>query len=76
MPFTRNVEIGRVALVNYGPDYGKLVVISDVLDHKRALVDGLDQLRRVERSAPSDNSPPSFLHELCRHMQHSQSRRH
>jgi large subunit ribosomal protein L14e len=24
--FRRFVEIGRVALVNYGPDYGKLVV--------------------------------------------------
>merc|ERR1712137_1426419 len=41
MPFTRNVEIGRLAMVNYGPDYGKLVVITDVLDHP-------DQLRRVE----------------------------
>uniref|UniRef100_A0A061S9L7 Large subunit ribosomal protein L14e n=1 Tax=Tetraselmis sp. GSL018 TaxID=582737 RepID=A0A061S9L7_9CHLO len=48
MPFTRNVEIGRLALVNYGPDYGKVVVISDVLDHHRALVDHPDQLRRVE----------------------------
>mmetsp|Transcript_32136 Transcript_32136/g.91165 ORF Transcript_32136/g.91165 Transcript_32136/m.91165 type:complete len:131 (+) Transcript_32136:89-481(+) len=48
MPFTRNVQIGRVALVNYGPDFGKLVVITDVLDHHRALVDFPDQLRRVE----------------------------
>merc|ERR1712137_1056032 len=48
MPFTRNVEIGRLAMVNYGPDYGKLVVITDVLDHHRALVDHPDQLRRVE----------------------------
>ncbi len=49
MPFTRNVEIGRLAMVNFGPDYGKLVVITDVLDHHRALVDMPDQLRRVER---------------------------
>merc|ERR1712137_519013 len=48
MPFTRNVEIGRLAMVNYGPDYGKLVVITDVLVHHRALVDHPDQLRRVE----------------------------
>ncbi|PHU22268.1 60S ribosomal protein L14-1 [Capsicum chinense] len=27
MPFKRFVEIGRVALVNYGKDYGKLAVI-------------------------------------------------
>lgn len=32
MPFKRTVEIGRVAMVNYGSDYGKLYVISDVLD--------------------------------------------
>lgn len=35
MPFKRYVEIGRVALVNYGPDCGKLVVISDVVDQNR-----------------------------------------
>lgn len=35
MPFTRYVEIGRVALINYGPEYGKLVVISDVVDQNR-----------------------------------------
>lgn len=35
MPFQRNVEIGRVALVNFGEDCGKLVVISDVVDQNR-----------------------------------------
>ena len=35
MPFKRYVEIGRVALINYGPDCGKLVVISDVVDQNR-----------------------------------------
>jgi len=35
MPFKRYVEIGRVALVNYGEDYGTLVVISDVVDQNR-----------------------------------------
>ena len=39
MPFRRYVEIGRVALVNYGPDYGKLVAILDVVDQICALVD-------------------------------------
>ena len=34
-PFKRFVEIGRVALVNYGKDYGKLVVIVDVIDQTR-----------------------------------------
>ena len=35
MPFQRYVEIGRVAMVNYGPEYGKLVVISDVVDQNK-----------------------------------------
>ena len=38
MPFKRYVEIGRIALVNYGPDCGKLVVISDVVDQNRVSV--------------------------------------
>jgi ribosomal protein L14E/L6E/L27E len=29
------VETGRVALINYGPDYGKWVVILDVVDQNR-----------------------------------------
>ncbi|KAG5603284.1 hypothetical protein H5410_034654 [Solanum commersonii] len=45
MPFKRFVEIGRVALVNYGKDYGKLVVIVDVIDQNRALVDSPDMVR-------------------------------
>lgn len=32
------VEIGRVALVNYGEDYGKLVVITDVIDQNRVSI--------------------------------------
>ena len=35
MPFDRYVEIGRVALVNFGPEAGKLVVITDVVDANR-----------------------------------------
>ncbi|KAK8694021.1 hypothetical protein V6N13_071585 [Hibiscus sabdariffa] len=45
MPFKRYVEIGRVALVNYGKDHGKLVVIVDVVDQNRALVDAPDMVR-------------------------------
>ena len=36
---TRYVEIGRVVYINYGPELGKLAVIVDVVDGKRALVD-------------------------------------
>ncbi|KAM1003770.1 hypothetical protein EV1_004005 [Malus domestica] len=45
MPFKRYVEIGRVALVNYGKDYSRLVVIVDVIDQNRALVDAPDMVR-------------------------------
>lgn len=38
MPFKRYVEIGRVAMVNYGEEYGRLVVITDVLDQNRVRV--------------------------------------
>jgi large subunit ribosomal protein L14e len=35
MGFTRFVEVGRVALINYGPDAGKLCVILEIVDQKR-----------------------------------------
>ncbi|KAJ3291359.1 hypothetical protein HK104_006154 [Borealophlyctis nickersoniae] len=38
--FTRFVEVGRVVLVTYGPDAGKLAVITDIIDHSRVMVDG------------------------------------
>lgn len=34
------VEIGRVAVIDFGADAGKLVTIVDVIDQNRALVDG------------------------------------
>ena len=40
MPYKRFVELGRVALVSYGPDKGKLCTIIDVIDENRVLVDG------------------------------------
>ncbi|XP_020250851.1 heat shock cognate protein HSP 90-beta-like [Asparagus officinalis] len=45
MPFKRYVEIGRVVLVNYGKDYGRLVVIVNVLDQNRSLVDAPNMVR-------------------------------
>lgn len=35
MLFKRFVQIGRVVLINYGPDQGKLATIIDVLDGAR-----------------------------------------
>ncbi|KAL1294682.1 hypothetical protein HN51_055474 [Arachis hypogaea] len=45
MPFKRFIEIGRVALINYGKEHGRLVVIVDVIDQNRALVDAPDMVR-------------------------------
>jgi large subunit ribosomal protein L14e len=38
--FKRFVEPGRLALVTYGPEAGKMVTIVDVIDHKRVVIDG------------------------------------
>ncbi|KAI8098404.1 ribosomal protein L14-domain-containing protein [Gilbertella persicaria] len=38
--FKRQVEVGRVVLINNGADAGKLAVIVDIIDHNRALIDG------------------------------------
>jgi large subunit ribosomal protein L14e len=40
MTFSKFVQVGRVVNVTYGPDYGKLAVIVEVIDHQRVLVDG------------------------------------
>ena len=37
--FTRFVEIGRVVLVNYGPDCGKLATVIDVVDGNKVRCD-------------------------------------
>jgi|TARA_B110000090_G_C13286495_1_gene410201 large subunit ribosomal protein L14e len=35
MGFSRFVEVGRVVLINYGPDAGKIATIVDIVDAKR-----------------------------------------
>jgi large subunit ribosomal protein L14e len=42
----KTVQIGRVAIVNFGCDADKLAVIVDVVDQSRALVEGLNGLER------------------------------
>merc|ERR1711935_414989 len=41
------VEPGRVCFINFGEDYGKMVVIVDMADRNRVLVDGLGNFPRV-----------------------------
>eukprot|EP01121_Diplochlamys_sp_Union-15-3_P007554 TRINITY_DN192_c0_g1_i3.p1 TRINITY_DN192_c0_g1~~TRINITY_DN192_c0_g1_i3.p1 ORF type:complete len:173 (-),score=35.87 TRINITY_DN192_c0_g1_i3:33-551(-) len=47
--FQHWVEIGRVVLISYGPDLGKLAVIIDVIDQNRAYIAG--PLTGVKRQA-------------------------
>merc|ERR1719150_1033389 len=42
MVYRTFVQAGRVAYINFGDDYGKLVVIVDIADSNRVLVDGDD----------------------------------
>lgn len=45
--FTKFVEVGRVARVNYGQQEGSLAVIVDVVNENRVLVDGEGIARQV-----------------------------
>ncbi|KAL1915787.1 60S ribosomal protein eL14 [Calcarisporiella thermophila] len=38
--FNRLVEVGRVVMLHTGPSAGKLAVIVEIIDHRRAIVDG------------------------------------
>jgi large subunit ribosomal protein L14e len=51
MGFKKFVEIGRVAVVNYGPLAGKVAVIVDILNTTRVLIHGPKEgVRRQEIS--------------------------
>jgi len=47
--FRRFVEVGRVVLINSGPSAGKTAVVSEIIDHNRAIIDG--PLTSVPRQA-------------------------
>ena len=49
MSFTRFVEVGRVVLIQYGEEAGKLATITNVIDNNRVLVDGPKPLTGVAR---------------------------
>jgi large subunit ribosomal protein L14e len=40
MVFKRYVEVGRVVLINYGPNKGQLATIIDIVDQNKCLIDG------------------------------------
>ncbi|KAI1007010.1 hypothetical protein K3495_g1212 [Podosphaera aphanis] len=50
----RFVEVGRIVLLQKGPSEGKLATIVEIIDHKRALIDGpSDTATAVPRQAIS-----------------------
>lgn len=49
MGFNRYVEVGRVVLINHGPDAGKLATVIDIVDQNKCLVDGPEEITGVSR---------------------------
>merc|ERR1711934_1045847 len=49
----RFVEVGRVVLINYGPDEGKLATIIDIVDQNKCLIDGPSEITGVSRQVIS-----------------------
>merc|ERR1719254_254104 len=47
--FKRFVEPGRLALITYGPCEGKMCTIVDIVDQKRVVVDGPENVTGVRR---------------------------
>lgn len=65
-PFRRFLEVGRVAMINYGEEFGKLVVIVDIVDQNRVLIDapkmrrGMFPVKRLVSQAQSHFCTVSF----------------
>ena len=49
MGFNRYVEVGRVVLINHGPDAGKLATVIDIVDQNKCLVEGPEEVTGVAR---------------------------
>ena len=49
MGFSRYVEVGRIVLINYGPETGKLATIIDIVDQNKCLIDGPEDITGVSR---------------------------
>ncbi|KAF8821563.1 ribosomal protein RPL14 [Cardiosporidium cionae] len=55
--FNRFIEAGRLCVIQFGPDYGKLCFIVDVINENRVLVDGESVSRQaipIKRLALTD----------------------
>ena len=49
MVFKRYVQVGRVVLINYGPDAGSLATVIDIVDSNKCLIDGPQEITGVSR---------------------------
>jgi large subunit ribosomal protein L14e len=38
------MEVGRVVLINYGPDAGKLATVIDIVDQNKCFIDGPEEM--------------------------------
>mmetsp|Transcript_1001 Transcript_1001/g.2182 ORF Transcript_1001/g.2182 Transcript_1001/m.2182 type:complete len:131 (+) Transcript_1001:854-1246(+) len=49
------IEIGRIIFVNFGPSYGKIGLVVDILDKNRCMIDGPTgrQIINIKRIKPT-----------------------
>mmetsp|Transcript_46061 Transcript_46061/g.115550 ORF Transcript_46061/g.115550 Transcript_46061/m.115550 type:complete len:131 (-) Transcript_46061:2730-3122(-) len=49
------IEIGRIVFVNFGPSYGKIGLVVDILDKNRCMIDGPSgrQIINIKRIKPT-----------------------
>ena len=55
MVFKRHVEVGRIVLINYGPEKGSLATIIDIVDQNKCLIDGPSDITGVSRQVINYN---------------------
>ncbi|KAG4954411.1 hypothetical protein JHK87_040005 [Glycine soja] len=60
-PFKRYVEIGRVAQINYGKEYGRLIVIVDVIDQNKMLRPSERRVHGAGNSLSEREGHPSMI---------------
>mmetsp|Transcript_28891 Transcript_28891/g.79311 ORF Transcript_28891/g.79311 Transcript_28891/m.79311 type:complete len:133 (+) Transcript_28891:90-488(+) len=51
--FKRFMEVGRIVLINYGPEEGKLATVVDIVDQNKCLIDGPADITGVARQVIS-----------------------
>lgn len=53
MGFSRYVEVGRVVLITFGDEAGKLATVIDMVDQNKCLVEGPEEITGVARQVIS-----------------------